>query len=128
MNTSTFTIQCSPNPASSALALRPKEDASSQQAAAGISALRIQTAPNPANEALTLSYNLEESATITVEILDVLQRVVVTPLTNHAQDAGSYALVIPTAHLNVGAYSLRITTRTASGQLLRAVQSLLIAH
>lgn len=109
-----------------ALAFSPNP--SSQQAAVGTSSLRVQTAPNPANEALTLSYNLEESATITVEILDVLQRVVATPLTDHAQDAGSYALVIPTAHLNAGAYSLRTTTRTASGQLLRAVQPLLIAH
>jgi hypothetical protein len=107
-------------------AIRPNGGSDATQAAQ--EAFTVSVSPNPAHDMLTLSYSLAENATITIEIVDVLQRTIATPLLNHAQTLGSYALGIPTAHLPAGTYNIRVQTNTESGGIRRTIQPVLITH
>jgi hypothetical protein len=109
-------------------ALLPADNASSQKAAVNTSTFTIQCSPNPASSALTISYTLEEAAQINIEVFDALQRRVLQPLSNHAQETGRYAMVIPVETLTNGTYSVRLTTRTANGTMRSTAQQLIIVH
>jgi hypothetical protein len=68
--------------------------------------LALDLFPNPATESATLSYYLPTSANVTVQVLDVLGRPVVTLAST--QGAGPQAVRIPTSALPTGLYTVRV--------------------
>jgi hypothetical protein len=69
---------------------------------------------------------VEEDGVATLEILDALQRVVFKPLDHERQSAGSFAFLLPLAHLPAGTYTVRLMFQTASGQMHRSAAPIII--
>jgi hypothetical protein len=86
----------------------------------------VLCSPNPANDQTSLSYTLNADATVSIEIVDALQRVVMQPLRMEDREAGAYMLTVPTHSLATGAYTVRLTLHPRSGVPVRHVSSLLI--
>jgi len=72
-------------------------------------ALQVDLFPNPATASATLSYYIPQAAPVTVQILDVLGRSVMTLAQVQAQTAGPHTLVLPTAGWEAGLYVVRVT-------------------
>jgi hypothetical protein len=99
---------------------------SATQSAATAARPRFTCSPNPASEQTTLSYSLGQEATISIEILDALQRTVLQPIQAESREAGAYLLAIPLHTLPSGVYSIRFSSHHGSQAPLRRVQPLII--
>lgn len=75
-----------------------------------------------------MSYALEQDATVSREILDALQRVVLIPLAAEARLGGDHELVIPVGSLPSGAYSVRVKAVLANGKMITEQRPLIIAR
>ena len=75
--------------------------------------------PNPFNPVTTLVFDLPEAASLSVEILDVLGRQVLT-LPEETRPAGAkQALTVEASHLASGVYLYRLVARTSDDLLIR---------
>lgn len=86
------------NPVPSVTGVRALEDPSN----------KISLYPNPAKQLLTVRYTLPESATVSIELFDLLGHCVKTFRENDRQEAGSYTPVLNISDLKAGAYLSRI--------------------
>lgn len=91
-------------------------------------ALALHCAPNPATSEVTVSYQLPQQATVSIEILDALQRVVFRPLEQFPQNANTYDVTVPISTLPPGFYTVRLTTVGAAGEVMQEHRQLLIAR
>ena len=108
-------------------AIRPNGGSDATQAKTP-QALHLTCLPNPAQNQTSVSYSLEEDGFITLEIVDALQRVVFKPFDRERQTAGTFALLIPLAHLPTGSYSIRLTCQNASGQVIRSTTPIILTR
>lgn len=108
-------------------AIRPHGGSDATQAAT-TQALHLTCSPNPAQNQTSVSYNLEEDGVVTLEVLDALQRVVFKPFDRERQTAGTFALLLPLAHLPTGSYSMRLTCQNTSGQTLRSMTPIILTR
>ena len=88
----------------------------------------LLTAPNPAETQVGLRFRLPDDATVTVEVVDALQRVVLNPLAAEVRLGGDHELVIPVGSLPSGAYSVRLRAALANGRTLVQQRALIIAR
>lgn len=70
---------------------------------------KLWIAPNPFNTAIQLNIDVTTTQQITVEILDMSGKLVLSAI-NQAVNSGSNTISIATNHLNSGLYILKITT------------------
>jgi len=75
-----------------------------------------------------MSYALEQDATVSREILDALQRVVLNPLAAEGRLGGEQEIVIPVGSLPSGAYSVRVRATLTNGRTLVQQRALIIAR
>ncbi len=111
---------------SNAVTLKARVQAVSNQNSANQNTLHLICSPNPATEQTSISYSLEEDATVTMEILDALQRVVLRPIIQENRQAGAYLLSVPVTTLPSGMYSVRMSVQPIAGMPIRQVLPLLI--
>ena len=83
----------------------PAPGARARQIRDGLRALG--TAPNPATDRTQVRFSLDRTAEVTVEVFDVLGRLVQT-IDGGAQVAGERAITVDTAGLSTGAYIYRV--------------------
>jgi hypothetical protein len=88
----------------------------------------LLTAPNPAEAQVGLRFRLPDDATVTVEVVDALQRVVLNPLAAEARLGGEHEIVIPVGSLPSGAYSVRVRATLTNGRTLVQQRALIIAR
>ena len=88
----------------------------------------LLTAPNPAEAQVGLRFRLPGAATVTVEIVDALQRVVLQPLIAEERTEGEHELAIPVGTLPSGVYSVRVRARVTNGRTLVQQRPLIIAR
>jgi PKD repeat protein len=71
--------------------------------------------PNPANQATVVSYHLTEKANVTLQIVDVLGKVVAIPVTT-SQNEGDYRVTVSKGELNLsnGIYFIKLTVGNSS--------------
>ncbi|GEM_PF-3811150 len=81
-----------------------------------LAAHEILVYPNPIKNTATLKYTLENPENITIQLVDIHGKVLITYLNNQAQAIGSYqqAIELPT-YLSTGVYIL--TIRSSNGQV-----------
>jgi PKD repeat protein len=73
--------------------------------------------PNPVQDQVTISYKLTGSATVTIDIVDVVGKNVFT--LSEQEDQGIHSRIINTDKLSKGAYFMKISTENSnSGKLL----------
>jgi Secretion system C-terminal sorting domain len=111
-----------------ALTLKVRAKEGDNQTASHHNGIQFTCSPNPASDQITISYSLEQDATLSVEIVDALQRVVLRPVGDETREAGSYMLSVPTRTLPSGAYTVRLTTKNTEGIPTRQIQSLILNH
>jgi hypothetical protein len=99
----------------------------SAQAAASYT-VDLLTAPNPAQAQVGLRFTLPGKATTTVEIIDALQRVALTPLNAVPLQEGEQNVAVPVGSLTTGAYFVRLRAVLANGVVLTNQRSLIIAR
>jgi hypothetical protein len=107
------------------IASSSKEFLSTEQKAYTVNLL---TAPNPAETQIGLRFHLPQEATVSVEVLDALQRRVLLPVNTEHRDFGTYELSIPVGNLTNGAYSVRLRAILSNGVILFQQLSLIIAR
>ena len=71
-----------------------------------------QNYPNPFNPSTTISYDLDRTSEVTLEIFDSLGRRVATLVNGNTQQAGSYNLSYDASNLASGIYLIRLATQT----------------
>lgn len=82
-----------------------------EEYAGGISAVNVY--PNPSSYAITVNYTLADAQDVTIEIVDLSGRVVMTRTENGMQ-AGAQRTEIALGEIAAGSYVLRV--RTAGGE------------
>ena len=70
--------------------------------------LLLSAYPNPVNEQLTINYTLTGAGSVTIEIVDVIGKNVLTLA--GANTPGKYVTIVDTGKLNKGAYLLKLST------------------
>ena len=77
-------------------------------------ALRLdQNYPNPFNPTTTISYNLEKTSQVNLEVFDLMGKRVAT-LVNGLQNAGEQAITFEASSLSSGIYIYRLTAGGSS--------------
>jgi flagellar hook assembly protein FlgD len=79
--------------------------------AAGVQAFRIY--PNPATEEATVLFNLDKSASVTINVYDALGRVVYTAPAQQ-MNSGTQQVTVPVATLASGVYNVVLSTGNGS--------------
>jgi hypothetical protein len=79
--------------------------------------------PNPSNEQTTISFTLEESSAVAVNIYDLTGQLIQVVAVNGQMIAGAYTLKVETASLPAGVYFVTIT----SGEV-NVTRRLTVAH
>ncbi len=82
--------------------------------------------PNPFNPTTTIQFDLPEPAKVSVEIVDVLGRVVLALPVRAVEAGAGRALEIDAGSLASGTYFYRLTAQTATDIMVRTGQMLLI--
>lgn len=73
-----------------------------------------QNYPNPFNPITTISYQIDQSSPVTLEVFNVLGKRVATLVNTQAQPAGSYSVNFSAANLSSGVYMYRLSTDAQS--------------
>ena len=81
--------------------------------------LGVQASPNPASDRVTVSYTLSEAATVSVEVMNILNQVLFTPLSAVQQSAGRQSIEVNLASLQTGTYFIRCTSISPQGTMGR---------
>lgn len=76
--------------------------------------INLKLAPNPAYEQIEAHYTLEEDASVVVEVLDALQRVVATH--NSKAVRGEHQITLPCTNFANGLYTIRLRAHGTSGR------------
>ncbi len=82
--------------------------------------------PNPFNPTTTVVFDLPEAARVSIVIVDVLGRVVLTQPARTVEAGAARALEIDAGSLASGAYFYRLTAQTPTDTMVRTGQMLLI--
>jgi hypothetical protein len=90
--------------------------------------VNLLTAPNPADAQLGLRFTLPEDAITSIEVLDALQRTVLTPQEPVLLSKGANELALVIGSLPSGSYSLRVKAILTNGKLIVEHRSLIIAR
>ncbi|HRC33173.1 MAG TPA: M4 family metallopeptidase, partial [Bacteroidia bacterium] len=69
---------------------------------------KIAIAPNPFNNEITLSFEMEKSATVKVELYTALGKLVTTLLQDNTINAGRHNFTYSTGHITSGVYFIKI--------------------
>ena len=88
----------------------------------------LLTAPNPAESQMGVRFRLPENATVTVELYDALQRVILAPLQSVTLTEGEHDYTLPVGTCSAGAYSLRVKAVLANGKLLFVQRPIMIVR
>ncbi|HPV34892.1 MAG TPA: C25 family cysteine peptidase [Bacteroidales bacterium] len=70
--------------------------------------------PNPFSNLLNISYTLQNSTEVKIEILNSLGQTIANPLIEQKSEAGSYQIQLNTTSFKPGIYYIRFTTGTSS--------------
>ncbi len=89
---------------------------------------QFPNAPNPAETQVGLRFRLPDDATTTVEVSDVLQRIVLAPLSGIMLQRGEHELVLSVSSFPSGVYSVRVRATLANGTIIVEKRSLIIAR
>lgn len=89
----------------------PLKNVSINEVAVGVS--NIQVYPNPASTVLTTKFSLENQSNVSIEIVDMLGKVVKT-ISNKSLTAGTYEVPTNVAELANGIYLVKVTTENGS--------------
>lgn len=74
--------------------------------------------PNPSKDFTRISYNLNESGKVTIQVYDIQGRLVKTVVSGQYQQAGKHELLIPTfPDLNPGSYLVKIQSEKGSNSM-----------
>jgi hypothetical protein len=88
----------------------------------------LLTLPNPADAQVAVRFWLLEDATVTVEVVDALKRVVLLPINAEERRGGGHEIMIPLATLPSGVYSVRVRATLKNGKILMQQRQLIIAR
>jgi photosystem II stability/assembly factor-like uncharacterized protein len=88
--------------------------------------VNLSTAPNPADAEVHVRFGLPLDASVTVEVLDVLQRPALASLTNTQLSAGEHDTMIALGSLPSGVYSVRVQAKLNDGRILQEQRTLLL--
>jgi hypothetical protein len=77
---------------------------------------------------LSIQYELPSDATMTIEILDALQRTVLAPMTAEVLKQGEHDIAISIGSLPSVAYTVRVRAVVANGKMLAEQRPLIIAR
>ncbi len=77
-------------------------------------AVRFRTYPNPVDNIMNVLYRLDQSAVVSLSVMDMSGKAAVNMLTNQQQDAGEYSLNILMSRLPAGAYTVSLTVNGQS--------------
>jgi hypothetical protein len=80
----------------------PEEENSEEEKP--FTALNFNLYPNPTKDAATVSYNVTEFAEVTIQVTDLMGRIVLQPQLPTMQDAGNYEVQMNTSSLSKGIY------------------------
>ena len=69
--------------------------------------------PNPATDKATVDFTISENSTVKVDVYDAMGRIVST-INEQSYNKGSHKVVINTATLPAGVYSIKMQTSTGS--------------
>jgi Secretion system C-terminal sorting domain/Fibronectin type III domain len=82
---------------------------------------KASISPNPASDIVSLRYTLSSPATVQAEILDMLGRTSLPPVTEE-RGTGEQSIPFSVEGLSSGVYSVRLTVRTAAGMRTETVR------
>jgi hypothetical protein len=86
----------------------------------------IQTlSPNPTEHSSLLTFSLATPAVVRYEVLDMLGRTVLPPITEE-RGAGEHSTALSVEGLSSGVYSVRLTVSTAAGVRSETVRLLVV--
>jgi hypothetical protein len=90
--------------------------------------VNLLTAPNPATTSIGISFTLPQDATVNIEVIDALQRKILSPLADQLLSQGGQTIIVPVASLPSGAYSVRIIAHLVNGATLMERRTLVIVR
>ena len=82
--------------------------------------------PNPFNPSTTVSFDLPEAADVTLDVVDLLGRVVLTVPSQAVEAGANQSLTVNASTLASGTYFYRLIARTATDTQVRTGQMLLV--
>ena len=86
------------------------------------------TAPNPAETQMGVRFRLPENATVTVELTDALQRVILAPIQSAALLQGEHEFILPVGSCSAGTYALRVKAILPNGKMLLVQRPIIIVR
>ncbi|TAE32797.1 MAG: T9SS C-terminal target domain-containing protein, partial [Candidatus Kapaibacterium sp.] len=90
--------------------------------------LGLQISPNPASDRVSVSYSLPANSVVQVELLNVLNQVLATPVAMTQQEQGKHSVDINLSALQTGTYFIRCTATLREGRIISEVMPLQIVR
>jgi hypothetical protein len=90
--------------------------------------LQLALSPNPASSTVNVFYELLENATVTLEVLNILNQQVQNPLSYVQQNAGTQNISLDVSRLQSGTYMVRLIAYSVQGTFLQTTIPLQIVR